>query len=295
MNNIKIAIASGKGGTGKTLLSTNLATLLNKSQVPVELLDFDVEAPNDHIFFPPDQTVNETEVNLPSPVVDHETCNLCGTCAEVCQFGAIALVKEKVMIFNEMCHSCSACIRFCPENAMAEDSHQVGNVKVWTSDSLKVVEGKTLIGETASVALIKGVKEKSSKRGISLIDAPPGTSCPVVETMFSADFILMITEPTPFGLHDLKMSVSLARKLNKNFAIILNRSDLGDNSVQAFCQKEEIPILMELPFQKKIAEIYSSGKLLINESPDFKEKMQKLWADLNHLLTKEGLILQEEK
>jgi len=271
-----ISIASGKGGTGKTTIATNLAVALGTD---VNLLDCDVEEPNDHIFIQPD--INYTErVSLKVPHVDMNKCSLCGLCQEICQFQAIVVVGKTVLTFPELCHSCGGCMEVCSEDAITEVDREIGVFESGSRNGLEFAYGRIFVGQVMAVPVIERVKNAVQPDKINIIDAPPGTSCPVISSVKNTDFVILVTEPTPFGLNDLKLAVGMVKILNIPHGIIINRSDLGDDKVKEYAREENIPILMEISFSRQIAETYSQGKLLIEELPDWKEKFIHLYEDV---------------
>jgi MinD superfamily P-loop ATPase len=271
-----ISIASGKGGTGKTTIATNLAVALGAG---VNLLDCDVEEPNDHIFIQP--TITHTEnVSLKVPQVDMNKCSLCGKCQEICQFQAIAVVGTTVLTFPELCHSCGGCMEVCPENAITEIDREMGTFETGTRNGLAFAYGRLFVGQVMAVPVIERVKEAVQPDKMNIIDAPPGTSCPVISSVKDTDFLILVTEPTPFGLNDLKLAVGMVKILSIPHGIVINRSDLGDDKVKEYAKEENIPILMEIPFDRKIAETYSKGKLLVEELPEWKERFIHLYEDV---------------
>ena len=279
-----ISVASGKGGTGKTTVSTNLALSLDGD---VQLLDCDVEEPNAHLFIHPTIERSET-VTTPVPVVDEKKCTLCGKCAEICQFKAIIVIGETVLPFHELCHSCGGCMEVCPEDAITETGREMGIIEEGRRNGLSFAHGRLRIGEAMSPPLIGKVRSLTKPDGLTIIDAPPGTSCPVIEAMKGADFILLVTEPTPFGLHDLKLAVGAVRVLGIPCGLVINRSDLGDDEVRKYAEKENVPLLMEMPFDRKIAEAYSRGKMIIDEMPEWKQRFVDLYEDITDIVKKEG-------
>ena len=271
-----ISIASGKGGTGKTTIATNLAVALSTE---VRLLDCDVEEPNDHIFIQPEITHTE-RVSLKVPQVEMNKCTLCGLCQEICQFQAIVVVGKTVLTFPELCHSCGGCMEVCSGDAITEIDREIGVFESGYRDSLEFAHGRIFVGQVMAVPVIERVKAAVQPDKINIIDAPPGTSCPVISSVKNTDFVILVTEPTPFGLNDLKLAVGMVKILNIPHGIIINRSDLGDHKVKEYAKEENIPILMEISFSRQIAETYSQGKLLIEELPDWKEKFIHLYEDI---------------
>ena len=275
-----ISIASGKGGTGKTTVATNMAVSIGPG---VQLLDCDVEEPNSHLFINPTFEYTET-VTTPVPEVDESKCTLCGKCGEICQFKAIVVIGETVLPFHELCHSCGGCMEVCPENAIFEKERELGIIQKGHRDGLEFMHGKLRVGEAMSPPLIRKVRSFTRQDGITIIDAPPGTSCPVIASMKGADFILLVTEPTPFGLNDLKLAVGAVRILDIPCGLIINRSDMGDDKVKAYAEKESLPLMMEIPFDRKIAEAYSKGELIVERMPEWKEKFKALYRRIDAMI-----------
>jgi len=278
-----ISIASGKGGTGKTTVATNFAVSIGSK---VQLLDCDVEEPNAHLFIHP-VIENIKKVTTPIPEIDEKKCNQCGKCGEVCRFNAITLIGTSVLTFPALCHGCGGCIRVCPENAIIETGRELGVVEIGHKNNLGFVHGRLRIGEAMSPPLITDVRSYTDPDILTIIDAPPGTSCPVITAIKGANFILMVTEPTPFGLHDLKLGVEAIKLLGIPHGLIINRSDIGTDSVKKYAEEEKIPILMEIPFDRKIAEAYSRGNLLVKTMPELKEKFQKLYHAILQIVEKQ--------
>ncbi len=267
-----ISIASGKGGTGKTTVATNLALSLGPA---VQLLDCDVEEPNAHLFIHPVFDQTET-VSVPVPQVDMDKCTFCGKCGDICQFKAIVVVGQTLLTFEELCHSCGGCMAVCPEDAIIEKGRELGVIQKGHRNGFEFLHGKLRVGEAMSPPLIKKVLSYIDPARLAIVDAPPGTSCPVIASIKKADFVLLVTEPTPFGLNDLKLAVAAVRLLNIPCGLIINRSDLGDAKVKAYADRENLPILMEIPFDRRIAEAYSRGDLVIEVMPEWKEKFLEL-------------------
>ncbi len=280
-----ISVASGKGGTGKTTVAINFVLSLRKAQ----LLDCDVEEPNSHIFIKPDFE-NRQVVYIPVPQVDEEKCNGCGYCGEVCAYNAIAVVKTKVLIFPQLCHGCGACSYLCPEGAIKEVKKEIGVVETGKKNNLHFSHGKLKIGEMMAPLLIKALKEKILKDKTVIIDAPPGTACPMISTVKDSDFVILVTEPTPFGLNDLILAVDVVRKLDIPFGVMINRSDIGNDKAIGFCDREKIPLLMQIPFDREIAVAYSKGVPLIDVFPEYKNEFvslyQKIKKDIGYQDTK---------
>jgi MinD superfamily P-loop ATPase len=274
-----ISIASGKGGTGKTTVATNLAVSLDSR---VQLLDCDVEEPNAHLFIR--LHMEETRIiTTPVPEVDMEKCSLCGKCGEICQFRAIIVIGETVLPFVEMCHSCGGCMEVCPEKAITETTRELGRVERGHRNGLEFVYGKLRVGEAMSPPLIRSVRQYTRPDMLTIIDAPPGTSCPVIASMKGADFVLLVTEPTPFGLHDLKLAIGAVRILGIPCGLVINRSDIGDDRVKAYAKEENIPVLMEIPFDRRIAEAYSRGDMVVDVLPEWKENFIQLYRDIDKI------------
>jgi len=277
-----ISVASGKGGTGKTLVATSLALSL-KERDNVQLLDCDVEEPNDHIFLKPIITLSEI-VSIPVPKVDEEKCTYCGKCAEVCPYNAIAVMKQKVLVFPELCHGCGACSYLCPEKAISEEGREIGVLEAGSADSVGLAHGRLTIGEAMAPPIIRQVKEHASHEGTVIIDVSPGTSCPVVEAVKDSDFCLLVTEPTPFGLNDLVLAVETVRQLNIPCGIGLNRTGVGDGKVEEYCQKENIPILLNIPMNTEIASFYSRGIPLVEGLPQWKGSFLRLLVKITEIV-----------
>ena len=271
-----ISVASGKGGTGKTTVAVNMAASLGRG---VQVLDCDVEAPNAHLFLCP--SIDETTpVSVPVPEIDEAKCTHCKKCAEICRFKAIAVIGETVLTFPEMCHSCGGCMAVCPESAITETGRSIGEIQKGTAGEIAFVHGRMRVGEAMSPPLIRKVRACTDPGRITIIDAPPGTSCPAVAAMKGVDFVLMVTEPTPFGLHDLKLAVGAVRILGIPCGLVINRSDIGDDHVRQYAAEEDIPVLMEIPFDRKIAHAYSRGLMVVDEMPEWKDRFRELYRSI---------------
>ncbi|MBC8489050.1 MAG: ATP-binding protein [Bacteroidetes bacterium] len=272
---MKIAIASGKGGTGKTTLSTNLAALLAETE-KVILTDLDVEEPNSGLFIKGNLIHQEEKFKM-VPRWNSEKCALCGNCQKVCNFHAVIQIVDQIMVFPELCHSCYACSELCPTNSLPMIPQKMGELREYKLDNLIFIESRLDIGQEQAVPLIAQTKKyvdgKSSDEIIKLYDSPPGTSCPVIEASKDADFVILVTEPTPFGLHDLKLAVETMRELDKKFGVVVNRYGIGNDDVIKYCRVENIPIIATIPNSRRIAELYSGGILLYPEVPEFKESL----------------------
>jgi MinD superfamily P-loop ATPase len=262
-----IAVASGKGGTGKTTVAVNLALAAGRHGLSVELADCDVEEPNAHIFMKP-QIDDVQPVMLARPAVNNDLCTGCGKCVAACQFNAIACVKQSVVIFPELCHGCGACWLICPEKAITEGQQQVGVIEAGRSDGVRFVHGKVEIGEAAaSPPIVRRVKAQLDSPDVAIIDAPPGTTCPMVAAVHETDVACLVTEPTPFGLNDLKIAVETVRELGVPMGVVVNRAGIGDDRVQDYCRREGIPILIEIPHDLRIAQAYSRGEIVSDAVP----------------------------
>jgi MinD superfamily P-loop ATPase len=293
-----IAVASGKGGTGKTTVATSLAlSLTGDAQNPSDLLsgsgnlvdaaflDCDVEEPNAALFLRPKLDKQE-EVGILIPRVDLDKCTFCGRCAQVCVWHAIAVVGEKVLIFPELCHGCGSCTLNCPEDAISEVLNVMGTLESGWAGPIAYGHGILDVGQAMAVPIIRQLKEKhldhdGQANRVAILDAPPGTSCPVVETVRGADFVLLVTEPTPFGLHDLRLTVEVARdELGLPVGVLVNRDGVGDVGVDEYCAKEGIPILMRIPLDRSIAEAIADGKTLVEARPEYSAQFRELYRQI---------------
>ncbi len=272
---MKIAIASGKGGTGKTTISTNLSAYLAET-MPVVLTDLDVEEPNSGLFINLDLIHREDKVKM-IPNWINNACTFCGDCKNHCNFNAILNLGIEIVVFPELCHSCYACSELCPTQSLPMIAKKMGDLKHYKTNDFHFVESRLLIGEEQAVPLIgqtiKYVDDTFSDKYLKIYDSPPGTACPVIEVTKHADLIILVTEPTPFGLHDLRLAVEITRKMSKKAVVVINRYGIGDTKTEDFCKKEQIPIIAKIPNSRKIAEIYSKGDLVYKQVPEFKNAL----------------------
>ncbi|OGH98033.1 MAG: (4Fe-4S)-binding protein [Candidatus Melainabacteria bacterium GWF2_32_7] len=267
---MRIAVASGKGGTGKSTVSINLAWILSKQYKNVYLLDCDVEEPNCHIFLKPElQEVKK--VFLPVPEINSDLCIGCGKCSNLCEFNALACIKDKIIVFPELCHGCGGCMLVCPVKAIREAGREVGVIEEGKIDNLNFIHGKLRIGEAMSPPLIKEVKRCLNNSQIQILDCPPGTSCPVISAISDTDFVILVTEPTPFGLYDLKLAVDMVKEMGLPFGIVINKSGSNDYLIEEYANIEQIEIMAKIPDDRLIAEAYSRGEIIIETLPEYKE------------------------
>jgi MinD superfamily P-loop ATPase len=276
---MKITVASGKGGTGKSMIAANLAWALSGSEV-VTLVDCDVEEPNLHLFFSEDQPV-VSPVSVLVPDIDTDRCTRCGECARFCAFGALVVARDRVLLFPEQCHSCGGCAIACPAGAVAENARAIGTVtKRSLSPTLHLVTGILNEGEVLAVKVIREAKNSAGKEGWVIFDSSPGTSCPVVETLVGTDYCILVTESTPFGLHDLALAHEVTSRLGIPSGVIINRSDGKDEAVKRFCEEKQVPVLAIIPFERRIAEIQGSGDLIARRDPAWKARFCDLASDV---------------
>jgi MinD superfamily P-loop ATPase len=282
---LKIAIASGKGGTGKTLLSTNLAAFLSQKQKTL-LVDLDVEEPNDFLFIH-GITENKTDQYKMIPEWDESKCIPCHVCSNTCKFHSVIRLGTFIAVFKELCHSCYACSELCPAKALPMIEHKIGEIKTITSGNLTFIESRLEVGEEQAVPLIHQthdlVDKKCNDIQIQLFDCPPGTSCPLVAATKNVDFVILVTEPTPFGLNDLRLTVETMQRLRKPIGVIINRSDIGNNEVEKYCKQEQIPILAQIPYDRQIAENYSKGELVYDKIGHITQSLLQISAFIQNI------------
>lgn len=282
-----LGVASGKGGTGKTTVAVGLAAAL-AAHGGATLVDLDVEAPNAHLFFDLEPG-GEVSEYMPVPVVDEEVCTRCGQCSDLCQFKAIAVLGQVIVVYDAMCHGCGGCWTICPEGAISQGQRELGQVS-WGSardvPGLDLIMGRLRVGEAMSPPLMKRVMERVDSQGPIIVDAPPGTSCPVMTAAGLCDAILLVTEPTPFGLYDLSLAVAALRPLGKPLGVVVNRAGLGDDKVFGYCQAEGLPVLAEIPFDREVAQAYSQGRRMTSLRPNWEPMLLDIYI---HFLRELGL------
>ncbi|VAW41694.1 MinD superfamily P-loop ATPase containing an inserted ferredoxin domain [hydrothermal vent metagenome] len=270
-----ISIASGKGGTGKTTIAANLAFSLPKARI----LDCDVEEPNVHLFLKPELDFRQ-EIGTAIPQIDEKLCDGCRKCVDICRFRALTMIGSRVLTFPEMCHSCGGCFEVCPRGAVTETSRQLGIIEGGRRDNITFFHGLLRVGESMAPPLIKKVRSFCEPDEINIIDAPPGTSCPVIMATKDSDFVILVTEPTPFGLHDLKLAVEAMKLLGVPMGLVINRADMGDDKVARYAEAEQIPLLMSVPFKREIAAAYSRGELFAETFPEWQERFREMFAEI---------------
>ncbi len=277
-----IAIGSGKGGTGKTTVSTNLALCLEKQNIPVQFIDCDVEEPNANLFLQAE--IKSTEpVKVMVPEIDEKICTHCDKCAQFCRFNSLAVFPDKVLVFPEMCHSCQGCVIICPANAIKPKLREIGSIQIGQLKQMSFAHGWINIGEARATPVIAKLQTLIDNNLTTILDAPPGTSCPFVETLKQSDICILVTEPTPFGLNDLKLAVEVTENLNIPRGVIINRSDIGDKEVEIYCQEKNIDILLKIPHDPKIAKAYSNGIPIVEALPEYNKDFLELYKKIIYL------------
>ncbi len=296
-SNLTIVVASGKGGTGKTTIATNLARALSREdgdlripQEMIQLIDCDVEEPNSHLFLRP-ELLERKEVYISIPEVDGEKCIQCARCSEFCVYNALAYIKGSILIFPELCHGCGGCSFICPAHAISESQRIIGWIDQGKIGKMEFLQGELKIGTPLAPPIIKQLKEAIDQDKLTIIDAPPGTSCSVVSSLYGADYVILVTEPTPFGLNDLKLAYEVVQKMQIPCGVVINRADLlssgGDISVEDFCREMDIPILLRIPFNREYASCYARGDLLVDQFPDLQKAFIQLFMAV--CANKEGM------
>jgi MinD superfamily P-loop ATPase len=277
---MKIAIASGKGGTGKTTIATSLALSLQNSH----LIDADVEEPNCSLFLGmSNEIVGDATISF--PVIDENKCTLCGICSSNCEFNALACLKDKILVFEKVCHGCGLCKTLCPYNAISEKNRKIGKIYRGLDSNLLFNYGELEIGEELSSIVIAELKKYASNNHTNIIiDAPPGSGCPVVETVIDVDFVVVVGEPTPFGLSDMQHLIEMLKHLGKKFGVIVNKAGIGNDDLLEYCKEEKIQILMKIPFSLEIAKQYSKGITLVNYLPDYKDQFIQMFSKIESLI-----------
>ena len=287
---MKLAIASGKGGTGKTTVATNLAYVASQAGRTVAYLDCDVEEPNGHLFLKP-EIDEQHPIEKLTPEIDPTRCTHCGQCAQACRYGAIASLPQQTLVFVELCHACGGCLLACPADAIREVPRLIGLLRAGRSGGLRFVEGVLNVGEAMAPPAIRAVKAAAPAAEFTIFDAPPGTSCPVIETVRGSDLVILVTEPTPFGMHDLTLAVEMVRALRLPMAVVVNRGGAGDERVRDFCSKEGISVLATIPDDRAVAEAYSRGEMASVAVPGFGERMRNLLAAIRTQGNRDALSL----
>jgi MinD superfamily P-loop ATPase len=270
-----VAVASGKGGTGKTTVATNLAKVCAAAGQLTQYLDCDVEEPNGHLFLKP-EILERKEVTVDVPEVDTAKCIGCGRCGEICQYSAITCIGDQVLTFEQLCHSCGGCWLVCPAEAIQRKPLRIGEIETGKAGTLGFVSGRLEIGHVRTPSLIRDVKKHIQSETLAIVDVPPGTSCPVVTALRGVDFVLLVTEPTPFGLNDLKLAVGLVREMKLPFAVVINRDGIGTDKTEAYCEAEGIHIAARIPEDRLIAQAYSSGEMIVEVLPEYTGRFSEL-------------------
>jgi len=271
-----ISVASGKGGTGKTTVAVNLALALGDCQ----LLDCDVEEPNAQVFLKADIRAREP-ATVRVPEIDYQKCDFCGKCGDVCAYHALAVLPRKVLFFPQMCHSCGACEMLCPRKAIRETDRTIGEIETGDRGGIRFVQGKLNVGETMAPPLIRQVKSRIEPNSVAILDAPPGTSCPMVTAVRGSDFCILVTEPTPFGMNDLHLATETVKKLGIPYGVVVNRAEADDLKTRDYFKSNQIPLLLKIPLDRKIAELYSIGTPFIGPMPEYREKFRALFKTIS--------------
>ncbi len=279
-----ISVASGKGGTGKTTVAVNLARTIGAG---VQLLDCDVEEPNAHLFLK-GREIGSDIVTIPIPEVDESLCDGCGECGRLCRYHAIVSFGSAPLVFPDLCHGCGGCALVCPRGAIREAGKRIGVVETRDADGITLIQGRLDIGVAMAPPLIRAVKSRLNREKTAILDAPPGTSCPVIATVRGSDFVVLVTEPTPFGLHDLGLAIEMIREIAVPFGVVVNRMGAGDDRVHRFCRDEGVPVLLEIPDDRRIAEAYSRGELMVDALPDYESHFATLMWNIREFRNSGG-------
>jgi MinD superfamily P-loop ATPase len=279
---VRIVIASGKGGTGKTFVSTNLAYSLAQDK-SVQLIDCDVEEPNTHLFLPMTEKRVEPVKTL-VPIINNEKCSGCGLCAKRCQYNALSVVKGKVLLFTDICHSCGGCVLYCPNQAIEAGTKEIGSLEMATTKNIDLVVGKLNVRAIQAPEVIQEALGKEKKGVITIVDAPPGTSCSAITTVKLADFCLLVSEPTPFGLHDLELAVKMAKALNVPVGVIINKYETSGSVTERYCLRNDIPVIQKIPLQREVATAYAEGRLISEYSPKYEEKFSSILSNIERVI-----------
>lgn len=266
---MKIAVASGKGGTGKSTVSINVAHILSQKLANIALLDCDVEEPNCHLFLKPHFQHREA-VSIHAPEFDYQRCQLCRQCIQTCEFNALAMAGNEILLFEELCHGCNACKINCPHGAINSKKREIGELEAADSPALSFIHGRSRVGSAMSPALIRRVKQYADEKdfSIQIIDSPPGTSCPFINTVYGADYVILVAEPTPFGLHDLTLATKVVHQMKLPFGIVINKSNEHDTLIETWATENKIDIISKIPEDMRIAQAYSRGEILVETMPD---------------------------
>ena len=273
-----LTVTAGKGGTGKTTVAVNLALSIHHDR-PLQLFDLDVEEPDAHILLKPEIRGREP-VYIQRPRIDERLCDYCGDCARLCEFHALAVFGDQVLLFDDLCHGCGLCLRVCPKKAIREYGAEIGFLERGETFGFEFLQGTLNIGQPLATPIIRELKRKIDPGKLAILDSPPGTGCPVIEGMHGSDFVLLVTEPTPFGLHDLILSVRVARVMGLKIGVVINRDGIGDRGVEDYCREQDIPVLLRIPMDRRIAELYSNGIPFVLEMPEWKDRFQAMLAEI---------------
>jgi MinD superfamily P-loop ATPase len=277
-----ITVASGKGGTGKTTVAVNLAAAAAAGGRAVTLLDCDAEDPDCHIFLKPDELAAEPFA-VQVPAFERERCDFCRRCGQICRFHAVAALKNDVVLFPELCHSCGGCWEVCPHDALRPVPRAIGEIRTGGGRGVRFVEGRLAVGERTAVPIIREVKRRGGSDRLVLADAPPGTACAMVEAARGSDYVLLVTEPTPFGLYDLKLAVAVVRELGLPCGVVVNRAGEGEEDMRAYCAAAGVEVLAAIPDDRRVAEVYADAGLIVDELPDYRPAFENILSRLDEV------------